>query len=145
MTKPATVQDILEDVPADSPRWKEFNYLADKEIKDLAAGKGFRRQLLTEAADKCGTIGRHYNKCRSTEPFLIHPENDKLSRLFTPKEHARLKGIPDGIVKGISDTIAHQILGQSVIWPVFQAVGKQIGEFIFASCEDSMKPVLMAA
>lgn len=127
--KPATIASILEpfaDIP--DTAWKTYDYMADKAERDLAAGKGFKRQLVTADAEKVGTIGRGYSKARSTEPFLIHPYDDSLSRLFTPKEHARLKSIPESVISGLSATIAHQILGQSVIFPMFTTLARSIGE-----------------
>lgn len=126
-TKESCINDILEDVPNDSERWKSFDYLADKEVRDKAAGKGFARQLLTGDESYCGVIGKSYAKCRSTEPFLVHPTDKTLSRLFTPLEHCRLKGIPEQVIEGLSDTTAHEILGQSIIYPVFLAVAKELG------------------
>lgn len=125
--KPATISEILEPVALDDPRWRSFDYLAEKEVRDLAAGKGFDRQLLDGSEPYCGTIGKDYSKCRSTEPFLRHPQDSNLSRLFTPVEHARVKGIPETTVAGLPDSVAHQVLGQSVIYPVFKAVGFAIG------------------
>ncbi len=125
--KLATVSEILEPLALDDPRWRGFDYLAEKEVRDKAAGKGFDRQLLDGSEPFCGTIGKDYSKCRSTEPFLRHPQDSSLSRIFTPTEHARLKGIPESTVAGLSDTVAHQVLGQSVIYPVFKAVGFAIG------------------
>lgn len=127
VTKPDQIKDVLDWVPLDSDRWKSFDYLAEKELRDKAAGKGFARQLLTGEEGHCGTIGRHYAKCRSTEPFLVHPANENLSRLFTPAEHARLKGVPEHIIDGLSETIAHQVLGQAVVYPVFEAVAMALG------------------
>lgn len=122
------IKDILEDIPLDSERWKKYDYLALKEIRDLAAGKGFKRQLLSGDEEKCGTIARSYMKVRSTEPFLVHPQDKTLSRLFTPCEHARLKGIPEVVVDGLPETTAHEVLGQSIIFPVFESVGRSLGE-----------------
>ncbi|MGH0003458.1 DNA cytosine methyltransferase [Pseudovibrio ascidiaceicola] len=124
--KPETIGDILEDLPLDSPRWKTFDYIIEKAKRDKLAGKGFQRQMRDENDTHCGTIGRGYAKCRSYEPFLKHPVDPALSRIFTPLEHARLKGVPEKLVQGLSDTISHQILGQSVIWPVFAAVGESL-------------------
>lgn len=124
--KEQTLSEIIDFYPQDSDKWKTYSYLADKEQRDIANGKGFKRQLLDGTNDSCGTIGRGYNKARSTEPFLVSPFGDGKSRLFSPAEHARAKGIPENLVNGVSDTTAHEILGQSVIFPVFQAVGKCI-------------------
>lgn len=126
-TKEVCLGDILEDIPQDSQRWKSFGYLADKELRDKAAGKGFARQLLTGNDTFCGVLGRHYAKCRSTEPFITNEAQPELSRILTPLEHCRVKAIPQEVIRGLSDTIAHQVLGQSVIFPAFEAVGKALG------------------
>ncbi|RJX72650.1 DNA cytosine methyltransferase [Pseudomonas sp. LS-2] len=121
------VADILEDIPLDSDRWNEYEYLAIKEKRDKEQGKNFRRQLISYNATSVGTMTRGYQRVRSTDPHLQHPTDPKLSRLFTPVEHARLKGVPASIVDGVADTKAHEILGQGVIGPVFEAVGRSIG------------------
>lgn len=128
-----TVADILEDVPLDSPMWKSYDYLEAKQVRDSEAGKGFKRQLVTAQDTSYGTIGRGYQKARSTEPFLLHPTDPTLSRLFTPGEHAAGKGIPVSVIDGVAATTAHEILGQSVIYPKFEAIGYAIGSFLTGS------------
>jgi DNA (cytosine-5)-methyltransferase 1 len=128
-----TLAEILEPIADDSPRWKTYDYLAEKAIRDKAAKKGFARQLLDSSAEGCGVIGRGYAKGRSTEPFLTHSSNPLLSRLLTPVEHARVKGIPLEVIEGESETTAHEGLGQSVIFPKFEAVGFEIGRSIQAA------------
>lgn len=128
-----TVADILEDVPLDSPMWKSYDYLEAKQVRDSEAGKGFKRQLVTAQDTSYGTIGRGYQKARSTEPFLLHPTDPTLSRLFTPGEHAAGKGIPVSVIAGVAATTAHEILGQSVIYPKFEAIGYAIGSFLTGS------------
>jgi DNA (cytosine-5)-methyltransferase 1 len=125
--RPMKVGDILEDIPLDSPRWKPYDYLAAKEVRDIAAGKGFKRQLVTAESTSVGTLGRGYFKARSTEPFLQHPEDPTLSRLFTAVEHARLKGIPTSMANGFAEGSLHEQFGQSVVYPIFEAVGLSIG------------------
>lgn len=132
------LSSVLEALPLDSGRWKAFGYLADKAVRDKAAGKGFARQLLDGSEAYCGTIGRHYAKCRSTEPFIVHPVDSELSRLLTPTEHARVKGIPEVVIAGESDTVAHEILGQSVIYPVFEAIGLELGVVLTSAVEPSI-------
>lgn len=129
---PAQLDELLEPVPADSPLWKEYAYLAAKETRDIANGAGFRTQVLTPTATSCGTITRGYNRVRSTDPRLAHPTNPKLSRLFTPVEHARIKGIPERFVEGLGPTEAHEVLGQSVLWPAFRAVGRLLAATVAA-------------
>lgn len=127
-----TIAEILEDVPLDSDRYKSFDYLAAKELRDIASKKGFRRQLLTAEADGCGVIGKAYAKCRSTEPFFVHPQKSGLSRLFTPLEHCSLKGVPPHLISGLSDTTAHEILGQSVVYPAFCDLASTLGNAIWS-------------
>ena len=101
------LQEVEESV------WGENQYLKDKSIRDAAAGKGFaKRQLLSGDETNVGTIGRHYAKRRSTEPFIVRADGKE--RLLTPIEHAIVKSIPTRLVPEGGITIAHQILGQSV-------------------------------
>ncbi len=126
-TKPATLADVLENISNDDSMWKEYDYLQAKAVSDKAAGKGFAMQELTPAATKVGTIGRGYAKGRSTEPRVIHPENEKLTRLLTLNEHCRVKGAPKSIIAGNSITVGHEILGQGVCIPAFEAVFVELG------------------
>ncbi len=129
--KPATLAEVLEEVADDDPSWKSYSYLADKEIKDKAAGKGFKRTLVsaTGCETSVPTLRRLYHKGGSCDTFVAHPDGVR-SRLFTPKEHARIKGVPARIIAGVSDTTAHEILGQGVIYPVFVALGCALARFL---------------
>jgi len=137
--KESCLNEILEPVPLDSERWKAFDYLAEKETRDIKEGKGFRRQLLSGEEPFCGVLGRSYQKCRSTEPFIVHPENEALSRLLTPTEHALVKGVPVETIAGLADTVAHEVLGQSVIFPMFEAVALSLGNALTNCCVGSVK------
>lgn len=127
------VGEILQRLAEDDPAWKEVTYLKAKQERDQAAGKGFKMQLITPDSTRVGTLGTGYAKARSTEPRLVHPTNPELSRLFTPIEHARLKGIPEAMLDGVrSATLAHELLGQSVIWPAFRHLGEALGSSLRA-------------
>lgn len=118
--------EVLEDVPLDASCWSEMGYLKVKEERDKAAGKGFAMQICTPESTKVGTIGTGYQKNRSTEPKVQHPDNPDLLRLLTPAEHAGVKGIPPALVEGLSATTAHEVLGQSIVFAPFVAVGQLI-------------------
>lgn len=128
-----TLGDVLEDIPLDSPMWKTYDYLAEKEVRDLAAGKGFKRALVTGSVSTIGTQGKGYAKARSTEVQLIHPTNPKLSRLLTEFEHAGVKSIPICVIHGLSPTRAHEVLGQSGCYTKFEALGVALGSFVLGS------------
>ncbi|MGH8156589.1 MAG: DNA cytosine methyltransferase [Rhodanobacter sp.] len=126
--------DALERLPADDPQWRRHDYLDVKQERDEAAGKGFRRQFVHEESEVVGTVTKGYSKRRSTDPFV--QREDGMERLLTPTEHARVKGIPEGIVDGLSDTTAHEVLGQSILLPHAQILGKAIGQHLQAQVED---------
>ena len=126
------VGDILDNVPEDDPSWSEMSYLRDKETRDIDAGKGFRMQTIGPDDTSIGTIGRGYNKRRSTEPFLRHPTKDGFLRLLTPSEHGRVKQVDPRFIKGLCATTAHQVLGQGICFAPFVAVGKLIGNAVKA-------------
>lgn len=121
----ATVGDILEPVADDAASWSDNQYLKDKAISDKAAGKGFaNRCLITGDSVNVNTIGRHYNKRRSTEPMLTRPDGKE--RLLTPVEHARVKGVPASLVAGLPATTAHEGLGQGITWNQGRGIGALI-------------------
>ncbi len=127
--KPATLSEVLEDVADDDPAWKTYSYLVAKQVKDKAAGKGFGRTLVTGCETSVPTLRRLYHKGGSCETFVANRDGVR-SRLFTPGEHARIKGVPARIIAGVSDTTAHEILGQSVVYPVFVAVGCALARYV---------------
>lgn len=125
-----TVSEILDPIPADDPCWSAMQYLVDKQDRDREAGKGFMMQPVDPSATSVPTITRGYMKRRSTDPFLRSSENPKLLRLFTPAEHARIKGVPAHLIEGMSATRSHEALGQGIAYFPFQAVGRHIGEYL---------------
>lgn len=126
------IAEILDPVPEDATCWSRMEGLKAKQERDKAAGKGFAMQIVTPFDTKCPTITKGYAKVRSTDPKLQHPSNPDLLRQFTPTEHARIKGIPERIVSGLSATIAHELLGQSICYEPFRAVGRLIGQAIMS-------------
>lgn len=135
-TKPQTVSEVLEDVPLDAECWRTYQYLIDKEKRDKAAGKGFKRVLIDGTESSVPTIRRLYHKAGSTDAYVVHPDGVR-SRLFTPTEHAALKGVPVKLIHGVSATVSHEILGQGVCYPVFTAVGYALGKWVSEASSDN--------
>ncbi|RWA45583.1 hypothetical protein AU476_39920 [Cupriavidus sp. UYMSc13B] len=48
-------------------------------------------------------------------------------RLLTATEHARAKRVPEHLIDGLSNTIAHEMLGQAVLYEPFQDLGQHLG------------------
>jgi DNA (cytosine-5)-methyltransferase 1 len=129
------IGEILDPVSANASSWSRMDGLKAKQERDRAEGKGFAMQIVTAFDTKCPTITKGYAKVRSTDPKLQHPSDPDLLRQFSPAEHARIKGIPEQLVSGLSATLAHELLGQSVCYEPFRAVGRLIGRALKACCD----------
>lgn len=132
--------DGLDDsIKLDDPRWRTFQHLKTKRERDASEGKNFKMQVVTPDDTSVPTLRKGYHKGGSTDPLLQHPDNPALLRLLTAAEHARVKGVPAELVEGLSETIAHQLLGQGIVYEPFRAVGQRIGEAVtrFRQCLDA--------
>ncbi|KXS54592.1 MAG: DNA (cytosine-5-)-methyltransferase [Marinobacter sp. T13-3] len=127
--KEEKLSDIFEPIADDDKRWTIHEYLEKKEESDRAAGKGFMRQLFTGAESYIAVVTRCYAKIRSTDPHIKHPTKPRYTRLLTAVEHARVKAVPAGWIEStkVANCVMHEILGQGVIWSLFEAVGAAIG------------------
>lgn len=124
---PREIAEVLDDIGPDDPRWSTMQGLKDKQERDKDQGKNFKMQIYDASDTSVGTITKGYSRVRSTDPKLRHPTNPGLLRQFTPAEHARLKTIPPHLLEGVSDTLKHEIAGQSVIYEQFVDVGHHAG------------------
>ena len=128
---PQLIADVLDKtIGPDAKNWREFEYLKTKEVRDAEKGSGFGMQVVSPTDNSVGVIRKGYSKGGSTDVLLSHPDNPKLLRQFTAAEHARIKGVPPSIVAGLSETIAHQVLGQGVVYTPFESVGSHVGNAI---------------
>lgn len=129
-TQAMRLGDVLESIGPDDPRWNKMQYLRDKEVRDAAEGKNFKMQIFTEDSEHIGTLTKGYAKIRSTDPKIQHPEDPDLLRQVTPTEHARIKQVPEHLIEGLSNTIAHEVLGQSVVYTPFRDLGQEMGKVL---------------
>lgn len=131
IAKPNTLSDVLIDTPDESEAWSTCEYLIKKEKKDISEGKGFRLQWVDPTVTtKVGTIGRGYQKKRSTEVQVRHSTQPDLVRLLWPVEHAHCKTIPERAIAGVESlTLAHEVLGQSVVREWFVSLGIALGQW----------------
>jgi DNA (cytosine-5)-methyltransferase 1 len=121
---------IDRSIGEDDPRWRAVSYLKDKQERDREKGSNFKMQFLYEESTSVPVLRKFYWKSGSTDPRLVHPTNPELSRLLTPQEHARIKGILWNPMEGMSDSKAHELLGQSIVYDPFLKVGEKIGQAI---------------
>ena len=131
--------EIMEDVPEDDPRWSPMQYLRDKEVRDLEAGKNFRMQIFDGSEIHIGTLTKGLHKRRSTDPFFQHPTRPELLRLPTVTEHARCKGIPEHLVTGLCQSKGHEMLGQSIAYGPVRAIAAHLGQALRAFAETEVR------
>ena len=129
VARPTLGQYLL---PANEDRYSEMAGLKAKEVRDKAAGKGFAMQIVTADTTKIGVIGKDYNKNRSTEPKVQHPDDPNRLRLLSPAEHAAIKDFPAQYLGELSATAAHQLLGQGVDVRPARALFRRIGQQLLA-------------
>jgi DNA (cytosine-5)-methyltransferase 1 len=127
--------ESLEPIAEDDPRWSRMQGLVDKAERDREAGNSFAMQIFDADSTRIGTLTKGLSKVRSTDPKIRHPLDAELMRVPTPLEHARAKDIPPHLYDGLSDTIAHEMLGQSVLYRPFVAVGR-----LLARCMRAIRP-----
>lgn len=126
--------DVLENIAGDDERFRRVEYLHAKSGRDAAAGKGFAMQLMKPSDVTVPTLRKGYAKGGSTDPRLLHPTDATRSRLLTAREHARIKGIDPTLLHGASETMGHQLCGQSVDTRPVVAVGRQLAYALKAAC-----------
>lgn len=120
--------EILEDIPLEDPRWSTMSGIKAKEQRNIEGGKAFFRMQIFEPEDSAfNCITKGVAKNRHTDCKIRNQINPELLRIPTVLEHARAKGVPEGLVEGLAATVAHELLGQSVIFDPFVSVGEAIG------------------
>lgn len=122
-----TVSEVLESVSDDDPAWRSFDYLKVKAARDAEKGNGFAMQIVHPGDASVPVLRKGYPKGGSTDPLLAHPTREGIYRLFTALEHARIKQIWEGLISGMSQTKAHEMLGQSVLVAPVHALFRRIG------------------
>lgn len=120
--------EILDPVAEDADCWSAMDYLKVKETRDAAKGNSFAMQVFDAESNHINTLRKGYHKNGSSDPKIVHPSNPDLLRLLNQFEHARCKDIPEHLVAGMSKTAAHELLGQSIAYPPFVAVGRLVGQ-----------------
>lgn len=142
---PGSLGDVLDQsITPDDERYREVAYLKAKEQRDAQAGKGFGMQFITPESTHVPVIRKGYFKGGSSDPRLVHPTRPELSRLLTGREHARVKQVPEQLVQGLSDSVAHVVLGQGVAYKPVWALAKRVAERVRAAAE-SLTAVLKPA
>ncbi|MGB5852988.1 MAG: DNA (cytosine-5-)-methyltransferase [Rhodanobacter sp.] len=98
-----------------------WTYLQNYAAKHRAAGNGFGFGLV-DGNSVTRTLSARYYKDGSE--ILVSQGPRKRPRRLTPRECARLMGLPDTFVIPVSDTQAYKQFGNSVVMPVMREVAR---------------------
>ncbi|CAN7525776.1 DNA cytosine methyltransferase [Pseudoxanthomonas sp. LjRoot168] len=120
-----TLGQALENIGDDDERWRTFDYLVAKAARDKSEGKNFKPNVQNESATSVNGLTRGYARVRQTDVKL--GREDGMQRLLTPVEHARAKGIPEYLVNGFPVSVAHEALGQSILFNHAKGIGEAVG------------------
>jgi DNA (cytosine-5)-methyltransferase 1 len=92
-------------------------------------------QFVQPTDSQVPVLRKAYYKGGSTDPRLVHPTDPERSRLFTHGEVARIKGVDETLVQGLSRTQAIEVLGQGIVYEPFRAAAQRIGEALLRAAE----------
>lgn len=93
--------------------------------KQKAKGNCFRMETVQAWSTKVPTITRGYYKFKTTNPILKNGDRDEY-RFFTKRELARIHGLPDDFILPEAKSTAGEIVGQGVVYEVFNTVAKSV-------------------
>lgn len=119
---------------------KLWSYLKAYKAKHQAKGNGFGFGLVGPD-DTARTLSARYYKDGSE---ILIKRGKKNPRRLTPRECARLMGLPDTFRIPVSDTRAYKQFGNSVVMPAFQEIARIMKPFIIAEKEKNATQDLLA-
>ncbi|GAA4448709.1 DNA (cytosine-5-)-methyltransferase [Nibrella saemangeumensis] len=102
-----------------------WDYLQQYALKHRQKGNGFGFGM-TPLNGISRTLSARYYKDGSE---ILIPQEGSNPRRLTPRECARLQGLPENFVIPVADTQAYKQFGNSVVMPLMRAVGTKIIEY----------------
>jgi DNA (cytosine-5)-methyltransferase 1 len=96
-------------------KWYDIASLEKRTEINKANGRNFSINLVDAKSNKVSTIPRNYAKHQVSNPHIVSEDGSEY-RLISRREHARVKGIPEHLANNCSATVAHEGLGQSILY-----------------------------
>lgn len=141
---PRYLSDVIEPIESDAEQWKSYEYL---KAKNYEIDNNHRHCVYLPSATRISAFTASYQKAQPDTPFIAHPTNTNLSRLFSPSEHCNVKRVYGKLKQAIVDvgtgdysfiksnrsnlTLAHTLLGNSVAPLCWEDVGEYIGRKLY--------------
>ena len=123
------VGNILEDNVSDKFTISDKLYQGhiNRKKEHINKGNGFGFSLFNEHSKYTSTISARYYKDGSE---ALIEQTGKNPRMLTPRECARLQGLPDKFIIPVSNARAYKQFGNSVCVPVIEAVAKAMLKYL---------------
>lgn len=119
------------DVPVSERNgWYPKSRLLEREREAIAKGTGHRAVIADMNGTKVSTLTASLGKGCRLDESVVESDCGNWVRLFSPEEHALIKGLPQVLIAGVSKVIAHRLLGNSVVSAPWIALGQIIGQCI---------------
>jgi DNA (cytosine-5)-methyltransferase 1 len=131
--------DIMETEEEYKGDWHDIENLTRREKLNIENGRNFRMNFIDKDSKEINTLTRHITKHQLSTPVILNSDKS-LYRLPTVAEHAAIKRIPQRLVKHASATVAHEGMGQSIVY--HHAVGLAYATAIKAINKLSTQPSL---
>ncbi|WP_210499333.1 DNA cytosine methyltransferase [Vibrio crassostreae] len=106
--------------------WYPKEVLLERQREAIEKGKGHRAKIIDPSDTKISTITASYGKGVRLDESVVESPCGKWLRLLSPVEHARAKGLPEGLASNLSKTNAHKALGNSVELSCWAWLGQEI-------------------
>lgn len=122
------IGDLLECTGHDFFSTQTFR---EREKKNKESGRSFKCNFVSDDSTFVGVIPRFYAKRQVSNPHYKLKDLEFV-RLFSPVEHARIKGIPEELIKDAVKTTAHEGLGQSILYAHAYILARAVGDHLFS-------------
>lgn len=113
-----TLGDIME--PADDSAWFDKAPLLKRDQLNKENGRNFSVYWVDENTENMRSILRNYTKHQTSQPHIEGAPSDKEGKRYyrrlSKSEHAKSKRIPSHLADHCSETVAHEGMGQSIVY-----------------------------
>lgn len=134
----STLRKFYQKAGSTDPRVSELSVMTDAEVTEMAnrvSTEDPGAERLAERLREWVAAGRSAEASEALREVITDPalRAHARERIFTAREHARIKGIPEALIEGVGEGAAHELLGQSVLFEPVRALSRIVAEHLSTS------------
>jgi len=111
-------------VNEDKKGWYSKDRLIEREEKARQEGRGHRAVISNPSDSKVSTLTASYGRGVRLDESCVESNCGMWLRLFNKYEHNQIKEFPVNLVNGVAESVAHRLLGNSIQFKPFEALGQ---------------------